>query len=148
MHRLIVAPLLALALIVATATPREASADASTLCRSVSMIALAPFDIVLSPFITAHDMHYGLSEVGDEPVIRVVAALPGYVWLNTVQVGGAFLRVITGAIEFVPGLFTLFREGGDKPQFQSQDETWQLYSNDIGPCPIRFGSSYNSINEG
>ena len=30
----------------------------------------------------------------------------------------------------------------------SQDETWQMYNAEWGPCPIRFGSSYNTINEG
>ena len=129
------------------ATPREASADASQLCRSISSIALAPFDVAFAPFITAKDMHYGLTEIDDPLAIRAAALVPGYFFLNGMQVGGALLRVIAGTFEFLPGLVTLFQEGSQPALFRNQDETWALYKNDFGPCPVRLGSSYNTINE-
>lgn len=141
------APCLALLLLVVSAAG-TARADGSQLCRSMANLTLAPFDIALSPVITAKDMYYGLSEVGDEVLIQIAAAAPGYVYLNTIQVGGGVIRIIAGIYEFFPGWFTLFREGSSPPLYRSQDETWQIYSTDVGPCPIRFGSSYNTINEG
>lgn len=139
--------LLALVLL-GVAVPPSVSADGSQLCRSMANVALAPFDVALSPVITAKDMYYGLTEVDDEVLIQIFATVPGYFYLNTVQVGGAAIRVIAGMFEFVPGLFTLFREGSNEVLYRSQDETWQIYSRDFGPCPLRFGSSYNTINEG
>ena len=143
-----------LALAVCTASllslagPRPAQADGGQLCRAGMNLALFPFDIALSPFITAKDMYYGLTEIGDEPLIQIFAAVPGYAYLNGVQVGGAIIRGMAGIFEIPPGLFTLFREGSSGALYRSQDETWQMYNTDIGPCPVRFGSSYNTINEG
>jgi hypothetical protein len=138
-----------LALLVGSvATPRTASADAAQFCRANMNMLLAPFDIVLSPFITAKDMYYGITEVDDEILIKIIAVPPGYLWLNTVQIGGGVIRFASGIFEFFPGMFTFFREGTTGPLFRSQDETWQMYNTDFGPCPFRFGTSYNTINEG
>ena len=57
------------------------------------------------------------------------------------------LRVVAGVLEFVPGLFTLFAETSPDPLFTSQDESQALYSKDWGPCPIRIGVEYNTINQ-
>lgn len=138
---------LTVGLVVGLALPLNASADATQLCRSISSIALAPFDVILSPVITAKDMYYGITEIDDELTIQIVSFLPAYVFLNTVQIGGGVIRVIAGIYEFFPGLFTLTREGSTGALYRSQDETWQIYSTEWGPCPIRFGSSYNTINE-
>jgi hypothetical protein len=111
------------------------------------MITLAPTDVLFGPFIAAKDLKYGMDEMGDPITMKIVGAIPGYLWLLTLQGGGAILRVISGALEFIPGLFTLFREGPSTPMFKSQDESWALYSEDFGPCPIRVGTSYQTINE-
>ena len=139
---------LALGMAVPAVAPRTARADPSQLCRAGMNIALAPFDVALSPFITAKDMYYGLTEVDDEVWVQILGAPIGYVYLNGVQIGGGVLRLIAGIIEIPAGLFTLFRDGSEPALFRSQDETWQMYSTDLGPCPVRFGSSYNTINEG
>ena len=138
----------ALACLFTVAVPKQAHADGSQLCRAGMNLALFPFDIVLSPFITAKDMYYGLTEIGDEVLIQIVATVPGYFYLNTVQVGGGIIRGLAGIYEIPPGLFTLFREGDSGALYRSQDETWQMVNKDFGPCPFRFGSSYNTINEG
>lgn len=128
-------------------SPNAATADATQLCRSMTSILLAPTDTILAPYIAAKDMQYGLSEQSDPTYIRVLAFVPGYGFLVTMQIGGTIMRIVSGAFEFPMGLFTLFREGAEKPLFKSQDETYAVYSEDWGPCPIRIGSSYNTINE-
>ncbi len=127
--------------------PGDARADATQLCRSVSTIALAPTDVILAPFIAGKDMRYGMMEWDDPLALQIGSAPFGYLYLVGMQVGGSILRVISGVFEFPVGLATLFREGAQGALFKSQDETWALYSNDFGPCPVRIGSSYNTINE-
>ncbi len=126
--------------------PGQARADATQLCRSVSTIALAPTDVLLSPYIAGHDMWYGMMEWDDPLALQIGSAVPAYLYLVGMQVGGAILRVISGIFEFPMGLAGLFREGTQGALFRSQDDTYALYSEDFGPCPVRIGSSYNSIN--
>jgi hypothetical protein len=132
------------------AQEREAAGPqrSSQLCRSFMNMGLAPFDIVLSPFIVAKDEYYGLTEVDDEPIIQIISAVPGYFWLNTVQAGGGVIRFISGIFELPGGVVALFTGNPSTPLYRSQDETWQIYDAEWGPCPFRFGSSYNTINEG
>ena len=140
---------LALGLALAT-TPGTASAeaDASQICRSGMNLALAPFDIVLSPFISAKDIHYGLTELDDEPIIQVVSTIPGYAYLTAVQIGGGVIRIIAGLFEIPGGMVALFTGNASGALFRSGDEAWNMYNADWGPCPVRFGVSYNTINEG
>ena len=107
---------------------------------------MAPTDVLFGPFIAAKDIHYGLGEWGDPLPIQSVAIGPGYVYLNAMQLGGGLLRVIGGILEFPMGFFTFFREGAQGALNKSGDEAWALISEDIGYCPIRIGTSYNSIN--
>ena len=127
--------------------PKIAHADATQLCRSVSSIALAPTDILFSPYIAGRDLWYGMTEWDDPQALRIGTAPIGYLYLNAMQIGGAIMRVIGGIFEFPMGLVTLFREGAERPLFKSQDETVALYSEDFGPCPVRIGSSYQTIYE-
>jgi hypothetical protein len=126
--------------------PDTAKADATQLCRSISSIVFAPTDVAFAPFIAAKDIHYGLSEWGDPLPLQIIAIFPGYAYLNAMQVGGATIRLIGGVFELPMGLFTLFREGAQGALNRSQDEAWALVTKEIGPCPIRIGTSYNSIN--
>ena len=128
------------------AQPREARADATQLCRSVSSIVLAPTDVLLSPYIAGHDIWYGMMEWDDPLALQIGTAPLAYFYLLGMQVGGALIRVIGGIFEFPVGLASLFREGAQGALFRSQDETYALYSEDFGPCPVRIGSSYNPIN--
>ena len=143
--RLVVA---ALALtVVLGAAPRDASADGTGLCRAFTTMLLAPTDILFAPVIAARDLHYGLISQGDPVALQAVGTLTGYLWLLTLQGGGAVLRFASGAYEVIPGIFTLFEDGPSTPLNRSQDEAWALYSEDFGPCPVRIGSSYQTINE-
>ena len=135
-------------LVAALPQSAAAEADASQICRSGMNIVLFPFDLLFSPFITAKDMYYGLTEIDDEPVIQVLATPPGYVYLNMVQAGGAIIRFGAGLLEMPGGIVALFTGNASGALYRSQDEAWQLYNTDMGPCPFRFGTSYNTINEG
>lgn len=131
-----------------TAAPSPARADASQLCRSGANLVLAPFDVLLAPYIAGKDEYYGLTEIDDPIGLKIAGAAPGYVLLLGMQVGGAIFREIAGVFEIIPGVVTLFREGSQPPLYRSQEEAWAIYSEEFGPCPVKFGVSYNTINDG
>jgi hypothetical protein len=130
------------------AAPSPARADGTQLCRAGMNLVLAHFDVLLAPYIAAKDEYYGLTEIDDPMALKVVGAAPGYVLLLGMQVGGAIFREIAGVFEIIPGVITLFREGSQPPLYRSQEEAWAVYSEELGPCPIKFGVSYNTINDG
>ena len=127
--------------------PSPADADASQLCRSISSIVLAPTDLAFGPIIAAKDIWYGMGEWDDPVMLRMAGVLPGYVYLNAMQLGGSLLRVVGGLFEFPMGLFTLFREGAQGWLFRAHADMYALYAAEFGPCPVRIGTSYNSIND-
>jgi len=129
-------------------TPSTARADASQLCRAASNMVLAPADVALSPFIAAKDEYYGLREIGDPIGLKIVGAALGYLLLLGLQAGGTALREISALMELPMGMVTLFREGAQPPLFRSQQDAWALYNEDYGVCPVHFGVSYNTINDG
>jgi hypothetical protein len=130
------------------AAPTPARADATQLCRAGMNLVLAPFDVIMAPYIATKDEYYGLTEIDDPMALKVVGAAPGYVLLLGLQVGGAIFREIAGVFEIIPGVVTLFREGAQPPLFRSQEEAWAVYSEEMGPCPVKLGVSYNTINDG
>jgi hypothetical protein len=141
----------ALALLLAalvSVAPRTAHADASQLCRAGSNMVLAPFDFLLGPFIAGKDEYYGLREIDDPDALKAVGVVPGYLLLNGLQLGGSIFREISALMELPIGAVTLFRDGAQPPLFRSQEEAWALFSEDYGKCPVRFGTSYNTINDG
>ena len=139
----------AVALAVAlSGAPGEAKADASQLCRATANLVLAPFDALLAPIIVAKDEYYGLTEIDDPLALKIAGAAPGYVFLLGVQIGGAIFREISAAFEFIPGLVTLFREGSQPALYRSAEDAWALYAEQYGPCPVKLGISYNTINDG
>ncbi len=131
----------------ATATPRTAAADATQLCRGFTSVVLAPSDVLLGPFISARDT-YGALAVPGEPYKVWISYLPSYPFFLGIQTGGAVLRVVAGAFEILPGLVGLFSEESAPPLFRQQDEARQIFSGELGPCPLRVGSSYWSILSG
>ena len=127
--------------------PSQARADAGQLCRGFSNLVLAPADMALGPVIAGKDEYYGMTEIDDPMALKVVGAVPGYILLLGLQTGGAIIREISAFMEIPLGLVTLFREGEQPPLFRSQNDAWAWYSEDFGPCPVRFATSYNTINE-
>lgn len=132
---------------IAAATPGSAAADATQLCRGFTSVVLAPTDVVLGPFISARDT-YGALTVPGEPYKVWISYLPSYPFFLGIQTGGAVLRVVAGAFEILPGLVGLFSEESAPPLFRQQDEARQIFSGELGPCPLRVGSSYWSILSG
>ena len=127
--------------------PTSAQADAGQLCRSVSTVLFAPTDVIVAPYAIYDDMSIGFEDYSDHWFAIAIGTVPGIAFLGFMQVGGALFRVVGGTIEFLPGLVTLFRE--DSPRntlFPSIDDAWSDYSNDFGPCPIRAGVHWNSLN--
>ena len=91
---------LALALMAALfGAPGDAKADASQLCRAGANLVLAPFDALLAPVIISKDMYYGLTEIDDPMGLKIAGAVPGFIFLNGVQVGGAIFREIAAVFE-------------------------------------------------
>jgi hypothetical protein len=132
----------------AAALPREARADASQLCRAGSNLILAPFDAALGVFIAGKDEYYGIREIDDPAIIKAIGIIPGYVLLSGMQLGGSMMREISAFMELPIGMVTLFRDGAQPPLFRSQEDAWALFSDDYGKCPVHFGVSYNTINDG
>ena len=128
--------------------PQSAHADATQLCRSISSIALAPTDLFFAPYIVQHDLYIGLIDQDDIWYKKVIATPPGIIWLLGLQIAGTGVRIVSGALEIIPGFFTLFREEAEGALFRSGDEAWAIYREDFGPCPVRIGTSYQTINEG
>ena len=131
-----------------SAAPSPARADATQLCRAGMNLVLAPFDVLMAPYIAAKDEYYGLTEIDDPMGLKIVGAVPGYALLLGMQAGGAIFREIAGVFELIPGMITLFREGSQPPLFRSQEEAWAVYSEEYGPCHVKLGVSYNTINDG
>jgi hypothetical protein len=138
---------LALAALVSGA-PKDARADSSQICRAGSNMLLAPFDAFLGPFIAGKDEYYGITEIDDPDTLKAIGVVPGYILLMGLQLGGSMFREISALMELPMGMVTLFRDGAQPPLFRSQEEAWALFSEDYGPCPVRFGTSYNTINDG
>ena len=128
--------------------PQDARADATQLCRAGANLVLAPFDALLGPIIAGKDEYYGLTEIDDPVALKAFGAIPGYILLNGLQLGGSMFREISALMELPIGMVTLFRDGPQPPLFRSQEEAWALFSEDYGKCPVRFGTSYNTINDG
>ena len=129
------------------AQTRSARADPSQLCRAFSSITLAPTDILLSPYISGRDAYHALSETG-EPYKVWVSFLPSYPVFIVIQVGGAVLRIVSGAFEIMPGLVSLVTGQAGEPLFAQQDQAPQIYRSEVGPCPVRIATSYWSILSG
>ena len=126
--------------------PIPAQADAGQLCRSVSTVLFAPTDVIVAPYAIYNDMSIGFEDYSDHWFVIAAGTVPGIAFLGFMQVGGALFRVVAGAVEFVPGLITLFREDSPKPLYTSLEDAWANYSNDFGPCPVRAGVHWNSLN--
>jgi hypothetical protein len=126
--------------------PGTARADGTQLCRSFTAITLAPTDLVFTPYVAYRDIRNRMADYDDSRGVKIAYMVPGYVFLNMVQVYGTAMRIVAGALEFVPGLFTFFREGSPTPFFQNWAENGAeaVFYREYGPCPVMIGSSYTA----
>lgn len=140
--RLVVSTLLC-GLIVSSSAPALASTE--TLKRSVSNIAQAPLDLVLSPMVALLAVATGMSEQGDPVAVRVVFALPGWIWNTGVNIGASTIRFVTGGIELIPGVLLLPLEADLDPLFSAVDSAAALFEMEAPCClDVKFGIDYTA----
>ena len=133
---------LALALAVITAAPGSAQATGETLKRATSNIFMAPFDMVLSPFVAGKTIVTNMREIDDTTGVRVAYAVPGYIFLTGVQLGAATIRAISGVLEFVPGLGLLFFDTDLDPLYDPVENSDGLVDYDTRFMRFKFGIDY------
>jgi hypothetical protein len=119
-----------------------AAATPETLKRSVSNLLFGPVDIALTPYVAATNVYNNLQNVDDTMGVRIAYALPGYVWNMGVQIGAGTIRVLTGAIEFLPGLGLLFFDADMDPLFAPVEKAPALVDVDTPPLHMKFGITY------
>jgi hypothetical protein len=134
--------LLATGVVLLAGLAGPASASPETLKRSVSNLLFGPLDVVLSPLVAARSVYHNLQNVDDTMGVRVAYTLPGYAWNTGVQIGAGTVRVLAGALEFVPGLGLLFFDADLDPLFSPVDKSAALVDYDTPPLNCKFGITY------
>jgi hypothetical protein len=129
-------------LLLLTGLAGPASASPETLKRSVSNVLFGPLDILFTPVVSARNIVRKLQDVDDTMGVRVAYALPGYGWDMGVQVGAGVTRVLTGVIEFLPGLGLFFFDADLDPLFTPAEKSEALVNYDTPPLNIKFGITY------
>jgi len=158
--------LLAAALLLgATAGPAAASPE--TLRRSLGNIIGGPLDMLLSPIQGGYTLAINLRDIDDSTAVRVVYALPGWIWLTQLNFGSGGLRAVTGLFELVPGVLLFPFKTDLDPMFDAvetaramvnydnplaemvEERAWLYYNPIVTPFTIRlkFGISYTRAEE-
>ncbi|HEY8154164.1 MAG TPA: hypothetical protein VII72_08565 [Myxococcota bacterium] len=133
---------LAVALLLLVSLAGPASASPETLKRSVSNVLFGPLDVAFTPVVSARNVINNLQNVDDTMGVRVAYAVPGYVWNMGVQIGAGTIRVLTGVIEFLPGLGLFFFDADLDPLFSPVERGQALVDYDTPPLNIKFGITY------
>jgi hypothetical protein len=130
-------------LIVSSSAPAMASTE--TLKRSVSNIAQAPLDLVFSPMVALLAVATRMSERDDPTAVRVVFALPGWIWNTGVNIGASTIRFVTGGVELIPGVLLLPFEADLDPLFSPVDDAAALFEMETPCClDVKFGIDYTA----
>jgi len=129
-----------LLLLVALAGPAWASPE--TLKRSVSNVLFGPLDILFTPVVSARNVIHNLQNVDDTMGVRVAYAVPGFGWNMGVQVLSGTVRVITGVLEFLPGIGLFFFDADLDPLFTPAEKAQALVDYETPPLHVKFGITY------
>jgi hypothetical protein len=105
-----------------------ASASPDTLRRGVSNIVMGPFDMILSPIQGLNTLANNLNDIDDSTAVRYVYVVPGLGWLTGLNFGGGMIRIATGAIESIPGVFLFPIETDVDTLFDPVDDAAALFS--------------------
>ena len=136
--------MLAIALVITSTAPADASTE--TLKRSVSNMTQGPLDMALSPITTAINLTQKMMDVDDSVAVRVIFAVPGYIWTTGVGMGGGALRTVTGLLEVVPGLLLIPCEADLDPLFDPVDRAPALVDIETPCCLyVKFGIDYTTV---
>ena len=130
------------ALAVLAAAPGTANATGETLKRATSNLLMAPFDMALSPFVAGKTIYTNMRDIDDTTAVRVTYALPGYVFLTGVQLGASTIRLISGVLEFIPGLGLLFFDTDLDPLYDPAERGEGLVDYDTRFLNVKFGIDY------
>ena len=140
--RRVCAALIAMSLMLVA--PLSAQASTKTLARSVGNIFFAPLDILLSPVTAGKGQVEKMQEIEDTTAVRVVYALPGYLWYVGVIVGSGTIRGLTGMIEFIPAVVLLPFQTDMDPLMDPVDRAPALVDVSSELFPVKFGIDYTS----
>jgi hypothetical protein len=132
---------LALPLALSLASP--ASASPETFKRAMSNLLFGPFDFALGPIVGTRAAYYAIQDIDDSTGVRVAYAVPGVVWNSAMCMGGGVLRMISGIMELVPGIFLIpFEADIDPPIFAPAEKSDALVWEDTDWLVIKFGVNY------
>ncbi len=136
--------MVAAVLAVASIAPSTAEASPETLKRSVGNMVQAPLDLALSPIVAWATLNRNIRDIDDTTAVRVAYYLPGYFWLLGLQIGASAIRGLTGALEFLPGLFLLPFEADLDPLFDPVERGEALIEFESPVMDIKFGINYQA----
>jgi hypothetical protein len=106
--------------------PARALASPETLSRSFSNIVNGPLDMLLSPITGILTLATNIQDIDDSTAVRVVYALPGWIWLTGLNFGAGGIRTITGALELIPGVLLYPFETDIDPLFDPVEDAAAL----------------------
>jgi hypothetical protein len=150
----------AVVLAATTLAPAPAQASPETLRRSFGNILQGPIDSLLSPITGMLTLARNLNDIDDTPAVRIVYALPGWIWLTGLNFGSGGIRTITGLLEILPGVILFPFETDIDPLFdpvvdaralfewdnplEYNENPWVFYNPIVAPFAIhvKFGIDY------
>jgi len=117
-----------------------ASGSPETLRRSFGNLLQAPLDFALAPVTAGIAARENMEVVTDNPVGRAGYVVGGYPGLVLLQVGIASARMVTGVVQFLPGLALLPFEADLPGRFDyfSQGRALVEGENPLSDSPIRY----------
>ncbi len=124
--------------------PHSAQATGATLKRSVSNILMAPFDIVTAPITSVRILVNGFQTQDDSNLKRAVYVVPGFVFLNLLEAGGAVIREVSGLLELAPGIVLVVSKSDLRPLFAPPEQAVALLDQDIVVLRLKFGIDYTN----
>jgi hypothetical protein len=124
--------------------PAAAHAGGATLKRAVGNMIQGPIDVGLAPITAGVVEVQNLRNIDDTMPVRVAYALPGYLWLTGMFAGASVLRMVTGVLEFVPGLFLLPFDAEMGSLFDPVESGSAFISQDTPVMDIRLMLDYTA----
>jgi len=118
---------LALGVLAAMLLPAAAAASPDTLRRGLSNIMMGPFDMLLSPIQGMNTLVRNLNEIDDSEAVRIAYAVPGFAWLTLLDFSSGMIRILTGALETIPGVILFASESDVDPLFDPVEDGRALF---------------------
>jgi hypothetical protein len=120
--------LLAGALLLVALVPAPAAASPDTLRRGLGNVIMGPFDMLLSPVQGLYTVTRNLEDIDDSTGVRIGYAAPGWAWLTFLDFGSGMIRILTGALEIVPGVVLFASESDLETLFDPVEDGRALFA--------------------